>query len=297
MLPAATNCKQARFPITFVLLIVLPLLLLRAQSQNGPARKFEVASIRPSPGPRVMALSGQTPQIGLQVSGDNVRITSWSIRQYVLKAYGLETYQLSGPDWISTARFNLVAKLPAGTGRSQLEEMLRSLLVERFSLVAHTESRNLAGFALTVRKGGPKIKLAPPDPDDSAEVSNTLDELMGDGRAFGLKPITRSVNGDVHFEFTKLPIPALAQIVGSYLRKPVFDMTGLKGRYAVSLEFSPETIYTPAHVPANSADQPLDSSGASVSSAIDALGLRLGRARSRVSVLIIDHVDRAPAEN
>jgi uncharacterized protein (TIGR03435 family) len=60
------------------------------------------------------------------------------------EAYGLKVYPLStGPDALSTDRYDIVAKVPPGSSKEQRMLMLQSLLAERFKLVVHYETKEL----------------------------------------------------------------------------------------------------------------------------------------------------------
>jgi uncharacterized protein (TIGR03435 family) len=133
---------------------------------SGP--RFEVASIKPAP----ITSSGPPAHAGIEIDGARVDIGYWSINQLIYRAYGLPAYQLSGPGWMNNLRFDVVAKFPEGASKDQLPEMLQWLLADRFGLVAHAETRELPGFALVVGKGGPKVKLAEPDPDAATEPAS-----------------------------------------------------------------------------------------------------------------------------
>src|SRR5689334_4403222 len=93
---------------------ILGSIALWAQS---PAAKleFEVASVRPS------TPSGQDRvSLGLHLDGSQARIVSFSLRDYAAMAYRMRGYQIAGPDWIGTDRFDLNAKLPAGATSNQI---------------------------------------------------------------------------------------------------------------------------------------------------------------------------------
>src|SRR4029077_19782644 len=82
-------------------------------------------------------------------------------------AYDVKTYQITGPDWLtalSAPRFDIVAKMPEGTNKDQVPEMLRTLLAERFKLTIHRENKEQSVYALVVAKGGHKMKEAEPLP-------------------------------------------------------------------------------------------------------------------------------------
>jgi len=247
--------------------ILAPMLTMSVMLAAQPQAKFEVASIRPAQ---------DASSHGIKIDSARVEIGGWSVKQLILRAYGLQPYQLSGPEWLDSV-FDVLAKYPEGATQDQLPEMLQSLLAERFGLVTHRETRQLEGFALLVAKGGPKMKPAPPEADDRA--TNILDTLWGtDYKAFGLTAFS-SANGELHMEFTKIPMAALVQILASYLRAPLIDMTGLQGRYQAALDIS------------------FDPGDTSLFSTVNRLGLRLERRKSAFEVLIVDHLKRIPTEN
>ena len=54
-------------------------------------------------------------------------------------AYGLQRHQFRSLDWMNDARFDISAKVPAGTTKEQFQRMQQNLLVERFKLTLHHE--------------------------------------------------------------------------------------------------------------------------------------------------------------
>src|SRR5689334_892745 len=114
---------------------------------QSPAAKpeFEVASVRPS------AASGQDRvSLGLHLDGSQARIVSFSLKDYAAMAYRMRGYQIAGPDWIGTDRFDLNAKLPAGISSDKIPEMLQALLADRFQLTFHREKKELPVYVLIV---------------------------------------------------------------------------------------------------------------------------------------------------
>ena len=113
---------------------------------------FEVASVKRSPD----APFG-FPGLMLQPGG---RATSpgTSVRQLILVAYGLQDLQLvGGPSWIATDLYAIDARAGDGATRASVRLMLRSLLAERFQLIAHLEKREL-----------PALRSCSPDRDGRA---------------------------------------------------------------------------------------------------------------------------------
>lgn len=282
---------------------------LRAQSQaaafgkpSGP--KFEVASVKAAPDLQTAMRAGH---VGIKIDAARVDIGYWSIKQLILRAYGLSPYQVSGPGWMDSLRFDILAKLPEGATRDQLPEMLQWLLVERFGLVAHGETKDLPAYALVLGKDGPKMKPAAPDADAPADpasnpiekVGRTLDSIWGDGKPFGLTAVTYTSAG-LHLEFTKISMDALVQTLASYLRQPVIDMTGLVGKYQITLDFSLADMSGASEANAPGADAPAmasDPSGTSVFSSVRRLGLRLERRQAPIAVLVVDHLEQVPTAN
>ena len=81
-------------------------------AQDLPRPEFEVASIRPSPPP-----AAATGAAGVQIDGSQVRCVAFSLRGYISMAYRVRIYQITGPDWLASERFDIVAKIPAESPR------------------------------------------------------------------------------------------------------------------------------------------------------------------------------------
>ncbi|HWB85861.1 MAG TPA: TIGR03435 family protein [Bryobacteraceae bacterium] len=124
---------------------------------------------------------------------------------------------------------------------------------------------------------------------DKEEEANSMDQLMGGGKPFGLISFKRALNGDIHIEFMKLPMRVFVQLLADYLRAPVTDLTGLEGRYHVTLDFN-YRIFPDLSVSHE------DSVG-DLFMAVKRLGLGLRAKRISCKVLIVDHVEQVPTAN
>jgi uncharacterized protein (TIGR03435 family) len=286
---------------------------LRAQPQpetfdkpSGP--KFEVASIKPAPDFATALQTGH--YVGFKSDGAQATFGGATLQGLIRQAYRLlRPYQLSGPSWLDSGRWDILAKLPEGATADQVPEMLRWLLAERFGLVAHEETKDLPGFALVVGKDGPKMKPAKPDPrvdPTSKDVGNHMSRT-GDGMTAtmpntpGGKTTITASNGVLHIEAAEEPMSQLAKMLEAYTGGPVLNMTGLEGKYEVAVDFSLADTMSAAKANApGGADGPTMSaepSGSSLFSAIQRLGLRLERRKVPVEILVVDHLDRVPKEN
>jgi uncharacterized protein (TIGR03435 family) len=121
---------------TTILLALLTCHLAQAQT-------FDVASVKPSIPP--------------------------TLKNLLMNAYDVKNYQITGPSWLDTERFDINATMPPDTTKEQFRVMLQNLLAERFKLTIHWETKELPVYSLVVNKGGPKLNesepSAPVDPD------------------------------------------------------------------------------------------------------------------------------------
>jgi uncharacterized protein (TIGR03435 family) len=122
-----------------------------AYAADGPT--FEVASIKataPQEMGRIMVRMGGSPG---RIDWVNV-----SLRDMLRYAYDVKDYQIVGPDWLGSARFDVDAKYPPDTKREDIGRMMQNLLAERFGVKTHKESKEVPVFNLIVGKNGPKLK-------------------------------------------------------------------------------------------------------------------------------------------
>ena len=64
-----------------------------------------------------------------------------------------------GPAWINSDRYQITAKAEGTPGMEMMRgPMLQALLEDRFKLKIRRESREVPAYAMTVAKGGPKLK-------------------------------------------------------------------------------------------------------------------------------------------
>jgi uncharacterized protein (TIGR03435 family) len=199
------------------------------------------------------------------LSMENVRLSS------ALKwAYQLQDFQISGPQWIQSDRYDIFAKMATPVSPGELRRKLQNLLADRFKLVSHHDTKVLPAFELTTGKDGPKLGEAVGD---------------GDGRITAVgKP-----EPGFTLSFMSTSIDELADRVSGSMGAPVADMSGLKGRYNFALDISRYLHGGPLNP---------DDIRSVVSQAVqDQLGLRLTPKKLPLDVLIIDHVEKVPTAN
>src|SRR5687767_6201007 len=112
---------------------------------------FAVASVTRNPSGR-----GRSVIENVQASG-RWHLTNVPTRALIRTAYRVHDFQIVGaPDWVQTEHYDIVAKAsgdlrPASPGAPRAHFlMLRSLLIDRFKLKAHVETRDAPVFALVM---------------------------------------------------------------------------------------------------------------------------------------------------
>jgi uncharacterized protein (TIGR03435 family) len=249
-------------------------------AQTPPPRtafnEFEVATIRP-------AVDEQSGAFIRMQSAHRFYVKNYSLKSLVGAAYNLTPRAISGgPAWAVSDHYDILAGTP-GEIQPDLDEqmsMLRKLLADRFQLSFHRAQKELQVYALTVAKGGPKLKQSALSPDAPPEGPPPL--------IFVISPQLVRLPGR---HATMAEFASVLQRAA--LDNPVLDRTGLSARYDFDLEFTPdETLFE--GVLGKGAD---DSAAPGLFGAIQQqLGLRLEAAKGPVEVLVIDHVER-PSEN
>src|SRR2546423_10253566 len=112
---------------TIAALLLIPILAL---GQTAPASlSFDVASIKPAE-PITAAIAAGRLHVGMTVKGNTVDIGFMSLAELIPMAFKLKQYQVSGPDWLASQRFDILAKMPGGATQDQVPEMLQALLAE-----------------------------------------------------------------------------------------------------------------------------------------------------------------------
>src|SRR4029077_148680 len=100
-----------------------------------------------------------------------------TLQALVAAAYSLTPRAISGgPAWTDADRYDILASTP-GDIQPNLDEqmaMLRKLLTDRFQLAFHREPKELPVFALSVAKGGPKLKESAAPPGALPYLINTV---------------------------------------------------------------------------------------------------------------------------
>ena len=306
--------------------LLLPVLLSAAcEAQTAaPSRRleFEVASVKPT------AIDSETwtrqaragaIRVGKRIYGDRAEYTFMTLRQLIVDAYQVRSFQVVGSDRLPTGRFDVVGKMPAGSRKEDTPLMLQSLLADRFKLVLRREFKEQSVTALVVSKDGPKLKESPSEaplnPGEPSEVDRAANKKKDSSLGMtvgttGVRMTLEPTNSSVHVEASRMTIAYLADLLGRSTfsnGRPVVDMTGLEGSYEAILDLPlaafGTAVIADAGVPdANAqglppAEAASDPGGGRKLESLKSLGLELESRKAPVEQLIVDHAEKRPTEN
>ena len=260
----------------------------------GPA--FEVASVKPNVSDATLATSDDRP--------GSYTATNVTPRRLLLFAYRLHPVldrdRVVGPAWIDTARFDISARMPADTPVAQIPDMVRALLVDRFKLAAHLESREGPVYALVPARADARAdaRLGPqltPSTLDCSQRSNFVSmedvQALAKGEQMTRKKCgmsaTSDANGGVLYGGGRSMAELAKNLTGSVSRV-VVDRTGLSGSYDFLIRFTPQGM-TPRidGVASPSTD------GTSIFTALqEQLGLKLEAQRGPVEYVVVDRIEQ-----
>lgn len=282
-------------------------------AQTGSTRSFEVASVR---------LSSPTTRVSHRITDTRVDLIKIDLRQLLWMAFEIDPFccrdRIPGAEPLGGVLVDIQATMPAGAARKQVPELMRSLLIQRFGLRTHVETRTVDGYELVVGKDGIRMKeveaandldkVFPPDPSvrtlsDSEGIVNGRTRTIVSVR--GITTITeRSMYARSNRQITavRMAMSDLAALLAQNTGRPVRDRTNLTGVYTFSIELPPdawlERISASAGITTNAAGAPLNEpTGLSAVKAVEQLGLKLESRRMPVDTIIVDQIQRTPTDN
>ena len=243
--------------------------------QSAPAPPaFEVASVKPSLIGAGEKGGGDGPRNGWVSSPGSVTARRVSLAACVQWAYELRDFQISGPAWIGSERYDIVAKAAGPAAETEMRAMMQTLLAERFKMVVHRETKEIPVYELMVAKNGPKLRHSETEGKPNIRPS---------GGGFVVQNASMSELADGLSRLRMTPRPMLD--------RPVLDRTGLTGQY----DFSVQLFDTPEGFKEAMRSGDI---GASIFSLItEQLGLKLEPKKHQMAVLVIDSAEKIPAEN
>jgi uncharacterized protein (TIGR03435 family) len=227
--------------------------------------KFDVATVKKVEGG---APPGDIPR-NMETTPGNFAMRNVALRFAVEWAWDLKDYEIAGPDWIKgDERYDILAKAGGPASDNEMRQMLQALLLERFQMKIHRETKELPVYVLLPGKGEARVK--PAGTDEKPGLS---------GNAQGIT-------------FTAFPISRFTFMLTRRMDRPVLDQTGLKGIYDYTIDVSGLGFA------GRPAERQEGEAGPSIFTTVQRdLGLKLEARKEPISMLVIDSVNKVPTEN
>ncbi len=231
---------------------------------------FEVASVKPWASRELGGVH--------TYPGGRVALRGCTLHYLIEQAFHVQPFQVSGgPDWMQSERYDIDAKPPESSKSSQLmpphtrvplneeqRQMLQSLLMERFQVKYHRETREGPVYLLV--RGNKALKLV--DAKDKSAYP-WAGSLAGAGiSGDGLAGLNESMED-------------LAKRLSPYLGRQVLDRTGLSGSFDFRVEYS--------------SDDERPDVISMILATVQELGLKLEAAKAPVESIVIEQAGKPSA--
>jgi uncharacterized protein (TIGR03435 family) len=249
----------------------------RLMASDGKPLEFEVVSVKPSnPNATGMRIGGPLMSGGLEIANmPPENIVQWAFGIFL-------SDQIVGlPDWAKQERFDVTAKVDDAeletyrkvTDPIQHAPMLQKILIDRFNMKFHYETKELPVYALMVAKSGNRMtEIEPAIGPNGMKDGGGREVRRGQIRSMGqpMKPLVNQLTIE--------------------LKRAVVDRTGLTGFYNFTLRWTPEEGAAPVSGGLE------ENAAPSIFTALqEQLGLKLERTKAPLQVLVIDHLERPSA--
>ena len=263
--------------------------------------EFEVADLKPS--------APNSPIRGGLQPGGRIDLQGLTLKQLMIVSLGLAGPNnlgqgnagdlLSGPKFLDTDKYDVVAKAPSDVALSgtdvdadTLLAMLRTLLIDRFKIKYHIEDQPINVYALTFQKKDARLKSA--DPNSRSTCKRTVGN-----NSLGVPTATLTCQNTTLAQLAD-KLPAMAP---AYVDHPAVDVSGLEGGFDFALSWTPRANFDGGQ----RGQGPNAAAGGAVASdpngtlslfeGVQRLGLKLEVRKQPYPVLVIDHVETKPTEN
>jgi uncharacterized protein (TIGR03435 family) len=280
---ARVSLKASRGPLTAALLALAAAAAAptgaRLSAQTVRPIECDVVSIKRN--------TSATDQTSMRTLADGTFVmVNQTIRSIIMSAASVPVRDITGlPAWVSSERYDITAKPPAGATQEERGQMFRRMFEDRMQLRAHVEERDQMAFALVMDRAdgrlGPAMSVSTLDctgrvpqvqPPSMAEAKSRC----GLSRTEGL-----IVSGGTTMEVF---VRTIAGLAGG----TVNDRTGLTGTYALTLRYTPRAGDAPG--------ASVDNAPEFATALREQLGLRLRPERTTVPILVVESIAR-PSEN
>ena len=199
---------------------------------------FAVASVKPNRSGERNAVT-----VPLQNNG-RYAITNASLELLINFAFQRPSFEIDGmPGWAATEKFDVEARADGTPPAREIFLMLRSLLVDRFKLIARNDTRKMPVYVLVAVKSGQTGPQLRRHIDDSG----CLKEPVARGIPDPAKPLPPPLCGGFsgapnlgRLAAQRIELDRLGQALAGHLGRRVIDRTGPTGPFDLTLEWTPQ---------------------------------------------------------
>jgi uncharacterized protein (TIGR03435 family) len=234
---------------------------------------FELADIHASRQTNTILTQGMRG--GVLRAGGRYELTNATMVDLIRTAYGVDADKvLSGPSWLESDRFDVIAKAPPRATPESVKLMLQALLADRFKLVLHKDTHPLTTYALSLSKGGPKLQETDGSGDTGCKMTiqqaNPAQAAANQAAIQNGGPIVLNV---ATFLYTchNMTMEAFAEqmhtmiVAQTYIgNNPTVNQTGLRGAWDFDFKYTQKPPNTNATVTTVNGVQPVTVSGQSI---------------------------------
>ena len=298
--------RKMTLTVTGLAVLAIPILIgvlnapaIRAQNAPAATPKFEVVSIKPCVFHQNTVSDMAPPG---NSSPGNLRTECFPLLDanghgLIRGAYASNPFTpITGePSWVHSAAYAIDAKAGGNPSvRTMNGPMMRALLEEYFHLKIHQQMAEGPVFFLKVARGGPKLHSFT---EGSCTPNDTVTGEVPPGQKYCKSIMSAGTPASIEAEGATLD--DLSKMFFPFLHRPVFNKTGITGRFNMRFEFSREGTALPSLRPMEPADgrsaasEPTDSIFTALQ---EQLGLKLEPGKGPVEAIVIDHIEK-PARN
>jgi uncharacterized protein (TIGR03435 family) len=275
----------AAFLVAPIFLGMLHVPLLDAQAH--PELSFEVVSIKLNQTEEKMMDNRMLP-------GGRLSIKNLPLWVIIADAYGVSFQGVrltGGPEWTRAERYDIDATAPQGAittdmpSKERAEKkraMLQSLLADRFKLKIRRETRDTPVYALSVARGGPKLKRAAieeKDCNDEPGSSSVPCHGLNGGQGRGLHGNAATIADILRF-------------IENWTDRPTVDRTDLQGLFEIDTEGWVPLVGNPNRGAGEGLADPLRPTLFMV---FEKLGLKLEAQKGSAEFFVIESIEKPTA--
>ena len=248
--------------------------------------RYDVVSIKPyKDDPKATA-----HWMGEQDSPDGMTMRNVGVDFFVGQAYRTEHSKVTGgPDWATRDKYEVEAKMDPEVAdafqklspvekKLARQHMMQVFVREYLKAAVHLETTEVSVYDLVIAKNGPKL-------------TEVTDPAIPDGGFRG-----SSIPGGMQLVAQAMQLATMMGQLSYVSGRPVYDKTGLIGRYNFTLRYSQDNNMS-ASVPGMGGDAspPVDVAPPLARALEEQIGLKLVPSKGNMDVIVIDHVERPSA--